>query len=120
MKLWNRADEWTDLALCGGDIRFIKPPNELGPREVKNIQSICAKCPVRPECIQLNTSPVTDLALKVRRPASSIWVAGVWLPEVNSEDRATRRAQRKELQGTQAALLASLPQEYDNRPDEVR
>lgn len=118
-KMWATADEWVNYAPCGGDIEFVMPPvpdDEGGPFLADGgarVRSICAGCPVRPECIARNTAPVTDLGLRARRTANSMWVAGEWIPDMYTA--SSRRA----VAEVTARLLARLPAEYQDRPSGV-
>jgi hypothetical protein len=72
MKQWHHADEWQGYASCGGDSRFLTPPDKLSADDVQDVQSICHRCPVRPECLKQC----------VDREDSGVWSASVWIPEV--------------------------------------
>lgn len=112
--LWQRSDEWVDHAPCGGDPTFITEPRLLTSSELDRLQETCAGCPVRPECIELNTSPVRDfLKPKVTRPSHSIWVAGVWL------DEPADTASSELLAAKKAQLNSSLQMERVTRPSSI-
>lgn len=113
-RLWDRADEWTDYIKCGGNADFITDPEALGPERTAAVVATCASCLVRPECIEMNTGPVTDpWSPKVRWSSNAIWVAGEWLPD---ESSATSR---RELEKKREVLVGSIPYEYAARPDEI-
>ncbi|QNJ56882.1 WhiB family transcription factor [Mycobacterium phage Reindeer] len=111
-KLWHRKDEWTDHAPCAGNIDFIISPEKLGPERTENVKATCAGCPVRPECIEMNTKPVADFWRKALRPSNGIWVAGEWLPE-------RQKVSKEVLEEKREQLLARLPEERRNRPDHM-
>lgn len=113
MRLWDRKDEWVGLAPCADSTDFVIAPEDLGPQRTAAVQRTCAGCPVRPECIEMNCAPVTDIMLRGTRPSNSIWVAGVWLPDVFTA------ASRRELEAKRQGLLDSLPFEHALRSDEV-
>lgn len=113
-RLWDRADEFVDFAPCVDNIDFIIAPEDLGRKRTEAVQNTCGTCPVRPECIVLNTAPVMTIELKkARRPASAIWVAGQWLPE------PLNAASRRELEAVTEKLVASLPEERLNRSEKL-
>lgn len=111
-RLWDRSDEWASYALCAGNTDFTASPEDLGATRVRAVQATCARCPVRPECIELNTAPViAPFNLKLRWPSNAIWVAGEWLPD------ASTAASRRDLEEKREVLIGSLPHEYASRPD---
>lgn len=95
-----------------GKIDFIIDPDTLGPDRTEVVKATCAACPVRPECIETNTKPVSDFWRKALRPSNGIWVAGEWLPERQKVSEAV-------LETTRQMLLARLPEERRNRPDHI-
>lgn len=107
MKLWNSNQEWYQYIQCGGDIRFIKDPNELGEKDTAEVQSICGECPVRPECLKANC---------VDRQESTVWVAGEWIPEMFGKTPKAK-ARRAEFY---AAMARRIPEEENDRPDFIR
>lgn len=113
MTLWQKADEWTGYALCGQKPDFVIDPETLGPERTAAVVATCKRCPVRPECIEMNIAPVTDFGLKAKRPSNSMWVAGVWLPDADTA------ANRRELEAKRQSLSRNLAAEYAARPDEV-
>lgn len=114
-RLWDRADEWVDHAPCVDNPDFITDPAVLGPERAAAVQTACAGCPVRPECIRDNTAPVImPWNLKgPRQAANSVWVAGVWLPDTfTAESRRVLEKRVEELQD-------SLPMEYSARDEGI-
>lgn len=119
-RLWDRADEWTDHALCIDKPDFITAPEELGRLRRAVVKSTCARCPVRPECIEMNAAPVANIDLKrnsdgeiITRPSSAVWIAGRWLPEAGGV------AATRELEAVRESLLASVPRERLARPEGI-
>ncbi|SKK36833.1 WhiB family transcriptional regulator [Mycobacteroides abscessus] len=107
MKLWNSSQEWYQYIQCGGDIRFIKDPNELSGKDIKEVQAICAQCPVRPECLKANC---------VDRQEATVWVAGEWIPEMPGKTKNAKN--RRAL--FYAGMADRIPEEEANRPDFIR
>lgn len=107
MRLWSTSQEWYQYIQCGGDIRFIKDPNELGPEDAAEVQAICAQCPVRPECLKANT---------VDRQESTVWVAGEWIPEMPGKTKNAKA--RRAL--FYAGMAGRIPTEEAERPDFIR
>jgi hypothetical protein len=109
VKQWKKDDEWVGYAACGETDSH--PPSkdhtlppERGEEDADKpvadparVRSICAGCPVRPECIRwsLGEDQPTD-----------VWVAGVYIPV------GTRRANR-----ARDRLKAMLPNEIEKRGD---
>lgn len=109
-RLWDRADEWVNFAPCVGKPDFTIAPEGMSAKRATVVQQTCKTCLVRPECIALNTSPITNLELKGKRKSNSIWVAGVWLPDIDTAPN------RRELEKRRGILIDSLPEEHQNRP----
>jgi hypothetical protein len=98
MKRWLRSDEWSGLAACGGsDLHTVENPSES---QVEEAAAVCARCIVRPECIQW----------AVRDNACAVFVAGVYLPDPHH---------KKELKKVYNLLKSSLPMEFQLRGDLV-
>lgn len=76
MKQWRRSDEWQTFAGCGGDPRFLTPPEKLSGDDVEDLQKICWRCPVRPECIKH----------AVAHEETGVWCASRFLPEPFIDD----------------------------------
>lgn len=115
-RLWDRADEFTDYALCAGDPDFVIAPEALGRGRTAFVEATCRRCPVRPECIEMNVQPVTmsdtiELKKKLNLPSSGVWVAGVWLPDDGTA------ASKRLLEERREALVDSVATEYASRPD---
>lgn len=101
-KMWMKRDEWVTYAPCGEDIDFIIAPEVLGRKRTARVKSVCASCPVRPECIKRNC---------VEHQANTVWVAGQWIP-----DHYTA-ASRREAEAARAALRVSIHDEEEARPE---
>jgi hypothetical protein len=98
MKRWMRRDEWAGLSACGGsDVHTAERPSES---DSALAISICARCVVRPECIEW----------AVREKACSVFVAGVYLPDPKH---------KSELKALYSRLESSIPSEQKLRGDEV-
>ncbi|AQT25751.1 WhiB family transcription factor [Mycobacterium phage EniyanLRS] len=112
MKLWHKHDEWTQHASCWGSEDHTLPPERvptcnhldeelhLPVADVERVTEICGRCRVRPECIKWATNPDA--------PASSVWVAGRWIPD---KKRAARRVREE--------LVLTLPYELESRGEDV-
>lgn len=75
MRRWRKAGEWTGYASCGGDSRFLTPPERLSSDETDQVQYICHTCPVRPECLKST----------LQNNSSGVWTCSTWIPEVKLE-----------------------------------
>lgn len=106
MKTWLTNHAWVNYSSCQGDPRFIIPPERLTEKDQDEVEFLCHRCPVRPECCK----EVVETA------GSGVWVCGVFVPEVGATD-TPRRAEKTlgEARGIREALALSIPGELKRR-----
>jgi hypothetical protein len=102
-KTWLTKDAWVSFAACGGDSRFITPPDKLSDDDVQEVQAICHKCVVRPECLKSC----------VANADTGVWTGSTWIPEVNlsmgkREAAGTLEAAEKVREGLAATVEDEL------------
>lgn len=107
-KTWLTKDAWVGYASCGGDSRFLTPPDKLADDDVEDVQRICHGCKVRPECVK-HTGKNAD---------SGVWCASVWIPEVKlSMSKRQAQAVLEEAESIREELAGTYDDELKRRGD---
>lgn len=106
MKTWLSDQAFKSYARCGGDSRWITPPERLSEHDRDWVEYQCHKCPVRGECI----SHVVENA------DSGVWCASVFVPEVSIDDSPRRaRVVMEEAAEIRLRLSKTVPEELARR-----
>ena len=105
-KTWLTKDAWASYAGCGGDSRFITPPDKLSDDDAEGVQAKCFKCRVRPEC----------MTRTVDNGDTGVWCASVWLPEVSLEDsKSEARGKLEQAERVREELAGTIDDELKRR-----
>lgn len=106
MKTWLSDQEFKSHARCGGDGRWITPPERLSENDREWVEYGCNKCPVRPECI----------GEVVSKDSSGVWCASTFVPEVGIDDSPRRARQvMAEAAEIRMRLSKTVPEELSRR-----
>lgn len=76
------TEDWRDSAACAGVDGELFFPEPRGGRTGWEAKAICARCPVRAECL--------DYALSL--PIEHVW--GIWAGTTDADRRALRRERK--------------------------